>query len=152
MRTSWAAAWARDVSTATGSMSTALTAPAPSIAAAMLGAGAVSAVDIDPVAVETSRAHAAAHDVRIQASHVDDVAGRYALVVANILATPLKLLAPALVSHLDAGAMLVLSGILESQAGELADAYAPWLVLRVAALDDGWILMTGELPAQHRVA
>ncbi len=122
------------------------------IAAAMLGAGAVSAVDIDPVAVETTRANAAANDVRIQASHVDDVAGRYALVVANILATPLKLLAPALVSHLDAGAMLVLSGILESQAGELADAYAPWLVLRVAALDDGWILMTGELPARHHVA
>ena len=63
--------------------------------------------------------------------------------VANILATPLRLLAPVLASHLDAGADLLLSGILRAQADEVREAYAPWLPLRVAQADDGWILMSG---------
>ena len=59
-------------------------------------------------------------------------AGRYPLVLANILATPLKLLAPLLSRRARAGGQLVLAGILERQADELSDAYAPWLDLEVA--------------------
>ena len=117
------------------------------IAAVMLGAGRVDAADIDPVAVETTLANVAANGVAVQAGLADAVRGRYDLVVANILATPLRLLAPLLSSHLDDGGSLVLSGILESQADDLSAAYAPWLTLRVAARDDGWILMSGSLPA-----
>jgi ribosomal protein L11 methyltransferase len=54
------------------------------------------------------------------------------LVLANILATPLKLLAPLLCRHVAPGGTLVLAGILERQAGELRAAYAPWLALDVA--------------------
>ena len=122
------------------------------IAAALLGAGTVDAADIDPIAVETTRANVDANGVDVHASLVDAVSGRYDLVVANILATPLKLLAPLLASHLDGGATLILSGILEAQADDLAAAYAPWLALHVAARDDGWILLSGTLPAAVPVA
>jgi ribosomal protein L11 methyltransferase len=67
------------------------------------------------------------------------------LVLANILATPLKLLAPLLCSHVARGGHLVLAGILERQADELTQAYAPWLPLHVADGEDGWVLMTGRM-------
>ncbi len=113
------------------------------IAAGLYGAEGVEAVDIDEAAVDATRANAEANGVRVQADHPDSVAGSYSLIVANILSTPLKLLAPLLASHLARGADLVLCGILEHQADELRQAYAPWLALDVAAADDGWILMTG---------
>ena len=122
------------------------------IAAARLGAGTVDAADIDPIAVETTRANVEANGVGVQACLVDAVSGRYDLVVANILATPLKLLAPLLTSRLEAGGTLLLSGILDVQADELVAAYAPWLPLRVAARDDGWILMSGRLTVPVAVA
>ena len=70
--------------------------------------------------------------------------GNYSLVLANILATPLKLLAPLLSGHLAPGAHLVMAGILARQADELKAAYAPWLVIEVLDEDDGWILMGGQ--------
>ena len=74
-------------------------------------------------------------------------AGEYPLVLANILATPLKLLAPLLASHLAPGGWLVLAGILARQAGELESAYAPALTLAVDDEEDGWVLMTAQRPA-----
>ena len=73
--------------------------------------------------------------------------GRYPLVLANILASPLKLLAPLLAGHVAPGGHLVLAGILDRQADELKAAYAPWLALQVSDREDGWILMTGQRPA-----
>jgi ribosomal protein L11 methyltransferase len=123
------------------------------IAAARLGAGRVVAVDIDPAAVETTAANASANAVTLEAGPVDSLAEEsFELVVANILATPLKLLAPLLSSRLATEGTLVLSGILASQAGELQAAYAPWLALEVADQDDGWILMTGRQSAPDAVA
>ncbi len=77
---------------------------------------------------------------------------RFDLILANILATPLKLLAPLLSTRLAPAGTLVLSGILSTQATELRAAYAPWLALEVADEDDGWILMTGVRPSPDRVA
>ena len=70
--------------------------------------------------------------------------GEYQTVLANILATPLKMLAPLLVSHVQQGGHLVLAGILERQADELKEAYAPYIELEVADSEDGWILMTAH--------
>jgi ribosomal protein L11 methyltransferase len=70
--------------------------------------------------------------------------GSFNVVLANILATPLKVLAPLLCSHVAAGGQLVLAGILERQADELKAAYAPWLALEVTDSEDGWILMTAR--------
>jgi ribosomal protein L11 methyltransferase len=115
------------------------------IGAALHGARHIDAVDIDPVAVETTRANALANGVFLHAAGPDAAQGRYALVLANILAAPLKLLAPLLCSHLEPGAKLVLAGILERQAEELEAAYAPWLALQACDREDGWVLMTGRL-------
>jgi ribosomal protein L11 methyltransferase len=114
------------------------------IGACLFGARAIDAVDIDPAAVESARANALANGVAINAALPGAAQGVYALVLANILATPLKLLAPLLCAHVQAGGDLVLAGILERQADELKEAYAPWCRLEVAATDEGWILMTAR--------
>lgn len=117
------------------------------IGAALHGAQAIDAVDIDPAAVESTQANARANGVQLRAGLPDLAAGPYPLVLANILATPLKLLAPVLCGHVAPGGHLVLAGILARQAEELQAAYAPWLTLQVAQEDDGWILMTGQRSA-----
>ena len=122
------------------------------IAAGRFGARHVAAVDIDPAAIEATRANALANGVAIAAGTPEDAVGPYQLVVANILAAPLKLLAPVLSALLDADGELVLSGVLARQAEELRGAYAPWLDLDVAAEDEGWILLVGTRPGTRRMA
>ena len=117
------------------------------IGAALHGAGAIDAVDIDEAAVVATRANAQANGVTLTAGLPDAAVGCYPLVLANILATPLKLLAPLLAGHVAPGGHLVLAGILDRQADELKAAYAPWLALDVADSEDGWILMTARRPA-----
>ena len=114
------------------------------IGAALHGAQHVDAVDIDPVAVAATLANADANHVHLHAGLPDAAAGRYRLVLANILATPLKLLAPLLCSHVQEGGDVVLAGILARQADELKQAYAPWCALDVSDTEDGWILMTAR--------
>lgn len=114
------------------------------IAAAKFGAAPVEAVDIDPAAVESTRANAQANHVQLLAGLPDQASGEYDLVLANILASPLKVLAPLLCAHIRPGGQLVLAGIVERQAAELAAAYAPWVPLTVADQEDGWILMTAQ--------
>jgi ribosomal protein L11 methyltransferase len=114
------------------------------IAAGLFGATGIDAVDIDPAAVAATLHNAARNRVAVNAGSPDVAGGRYPLVLANILATPLKLLAPVLTAHVAAPGRLLLAGILERQAGELAAAYAPALQLQVIAHEDGWILMTAE--------
>ena len=112
------------------------------IGAAKFGATQVDAVDIDTAAVESTEYNAAANGVQLHAGLPDKASGQYQTVLANILATPLKVLAPLLCNHVAPGGSLVLAGILERQAQELNDAYAPYLALTVADSEDGWILMT----------
>lgn len=112
------------------------------IGAAKFGASEIVAVDIDPAAVESTHINAANNHVTLQAGLPDLAQGSFNVVLANILATPLKVLAPLLCSHVAAGGQLVLAGILERQAEELQEAYAPYLALNVADTEDGWILMT----------
>ena len=114
------------------------------IGAAKFGATQVDAVDIDTAAVESTEYNAAANGVQLHAGLPDKASGQYQTVLANILATPLKVLAPLLCNHVAPGGSLVLAGILERQAQELKDAYAPYLALTVADSEDGWILMTAR--------
>ena len=114
------------------------------IAAGLHGARQIDAVDIDPAAIESTRANARTNGVALNAGLPETAQGQYPLVFANILATPLKLLAPLLCGHVASGGDLVLAGILERQADELKAAYAPWLALQVADVDEGWILMTAH--------
>ncbi|OGB06780.1 MAG: ribosomal protein L11 methyltransferase [Burkholderiales bacterium RIFCSPHIGHO2_12_FULL_69_20] len=116
------------------------------IGAALHGARGIDAVDIDEAAVTATQANADANGVTLNAGLPDRAAGTYPLVLANILATPLKLLAPLLAGHVASGGHLVLAGILDRQADELKAAYAPWLALEVSDSEDGWILMTARRP------
>ncbi|MBE7942691.1 MULTISPECIES: 50S ribosomal protein L11 methyltransferase [Ramlibacter] len=116
------------------------------IGAALHGAREVVAVDIDPAAVESTVANAQANGVTLQAGLPDRATGSFDLVLANILAMPLKVLAPLLCGHVAAGGDLVLAGILSRQADELREAYAPHLALQVADEEDGWVLMTAQRP------
>ena len=114
------------------------------IGAALHGAQGIDAVDIDPAAVTATETNARDNGVTLHAGLPEAASGAYPLVLANILATPLKLLAPLLVGHVAPGGHLVLAGILARQADELKAAYAPWLALEVSDSEDGWILMTAQ--------
>ncbi len=114
------------------------------IGAAKFGAAPIDAVDIDPAAVQATLDNARANGVELDAGLPERAQGLYQTVLANILATPLKVLAPLLCAHVAPGGHLVLAGILERQAEELQQAYAPWLQLAVADSEDGWILMTAR--------
>jgi ribosomal protein L11 methyltransferase len=117
------------------------------IGAAKYGAMAIDAVDIDDAAVSSTELNAQANGVQLMAGLPDKAQGQYQTVLANILATPLKVLAPLLCSYVSPGGHLVLAGILERQAEELKAAYAPWLALEVADAQEGWILMTAKAVA-----
>ena len=121
------------------------------IGAALLGAETLDAVDIDSAAVQSTRDNAVHNGVELQRLRPglpDQAQGLYGVVLANILATPLKLLAPLLAGHVAPGGWLVMAGILARQADELTVAYAPWLDVQVADQEEGWILMC----AQRRAA
>lgn len=114
------------------------------IGAAKYGAQRIDAVDIDEAAVTSTQLNAEANNVQLHAGLPELAQGEYQTVLANILATPLKVLAPLLCAHLASSGQLVLAGILERQAQELQQAYAPWVALEVADAEDGWILMTAR--------
>lgn len=124
------------------------------VAAARLGARRVLGTDIDPQAVEAARANSAANAVPpgIADYTVPDRlppadGGRFDIVLANILANPLKILAPALLDRVAAGGWLVLSGILERQADEMIALYAcvdPGLPMQVWRSEDGWVCLAGQ--------
>jgi len=114
------------------------------IGAALHGAGEVDAVDIDEAAVRSTDDNARANGVVLRAGLPDLARGEYRTVLANILATPLKVLAPLLCGHVAPGGHLVLAGILERQAQELQQAYAGYLQLEVSDTEEGWILMTAR--------
>ena len=115
------------------------------IGAAKFGANDIDAVDIDPAAVESTLLNAEANHVALKTGLPDKVSGHYQTVLANILASPLKVLAPLLCARVEKGGSLVLAGILARQEEELKLAYAPYCKLAVSDTEDGWILMTATL-------
>lgn len=114
------------------------------IAAAKLGAALVDGVDVDPQAVETAAANARANGVNLRAALPEALpAARYDIVVSNILAQPLIVLAPLLAARTAPRGRIALAGILESQGGEVAQAYAPWFNMETSALEEVWVLLEG---------
>jgi len=114
------------------------------IAAAKMGAGAVTGVDVDPQAIAASRANAAANGVAAQFCQPDALPVLAVdIVVANILANPLELLAPLLAGRVRAQGRIVLSGILEAQAERVAAAYARWFNIAPWESTDGWTALAG---------
>jgi len=116
-----------------------------------LGADEVVGVDIDPQAIESARLNAERNNCAIEFYVPDDFGGshygerRFDIVVANILSSPLKLMAPMLSGRVAPGGSLILSGVLARQAEEVAAAYAPFIKLSVWAELDGWVALHGSL-------
>lgn len=117
------------------------------IAAMKLGAVRAAGVDIDPQALLAAERNALQNRVAARFS-VPETAppDECDIVVANILANPLKTLSPTLVARVRGGGSLVLSGILPQQADGVAAAYAESIPLTIAAEDDGWVLLAGTRP------
>ncbi|MGZ3236417.1 MAG: 50S ribosomal protein L11 methyltransferase [Burkholderiaceae bacterium] len=121
-----------------------------------LGANQVIGVDIDPQAIESARYNSERNQCEIDYYLPEDFthtlqAQQYNVVVANILASPLKLMAPMLSGLIAPQGTLVLSGILTRQADEVAAAYAPFIQLSVWNERDGWVALYGKLDAASPV-
>lgn len=118
------------------------------IAALKLGARQADGTDIDVQALKAAQQNSVRNGVRARFVTPDHLAARtYDLVLANILANPLKVLAPALLARLSAGGRIVLSGILDRQAQDMTDFYrrqCPDLDLSVWGSDDGWSCIVGK--------
>ena len=115
------------------------------IAAAKLGARAVTGCDVDPAAVDTARANARRNGVVAQFAAPDAIGdGGFDVVVANILANPLRLLAPLLAARVRPCGSIVLSGILDAQAATVIEAYAQWFKLAAWGEDEGWVALAGR--------
>jgi ribosomal protein L11 methyltransferase len=114
------------------------------IAAMKLGARRAIGVDIDTEAVSVARDNARRNGVvcRFLVSR-EPLAITANVVVANILANPLKLLAPVLASSCARGGRLALSGILPAQAAEIMEHYSPWIAFDPVAEVEGWVCLTG---------
>ena len=117
-----------------------------------LGADTVAGVDIDPQAIESARYNSernhCAVDYYLPEAFADACgAARFDVVVANILSSPLKLMAPMLSGRVSAQGALILSGVLARQADEVIAAYAPFISLSVWAERDGWVALAGRRTA-----
>lgn len=118
------------------------------IAAAKLGAAEVLGIDIDEKAVDAARDNAERNAVAIRLQHSGVPLGdTFDLVVANILTNPLCVLAPAIAARVAPGGRVALSGVLETQASQVIEAWAPFIALQVGAAHDGWIRLEGQRSA-----
>jgi len=115
------------------------------IAAAKLGAGRVVGVDIDPLALVTSRYNAEQNRVAATFVGADGLRPQPSdVVMANILSNPLKILAPLLAELTVPRGQVVLSGILAPQAGAVADAYSESFDMESPVEEQGWIRLCGR--------
>lgn len=115
------------------------------IAAMKLGAGKAYGVDIDNLAVEAARYNAAQNNVSVQFADVETPLNVVVdILVANILANPLRVLAPLLAAHTKPGGALVLAGILDPQADEIIGIYREWFDLAVWKSEEGWACIAGR--------
>jgi ribosomal protein L11 methyltransferase len=122
------------------------------IAAAKLGAQPVVGTDIDPQAIVAARSNAEMNKIEIRFvlpnENAPELASqtKYDIVMANILANPLQVLAPALVNKIRPGGQIVLSGVLARQAEEVIATYRQWLSLSVWKESESWVCLHGTLP------
>jgi len=114
------------------------------IAALKLGAGSAVGVDIDEQAICASKDNAAQNNVDAQFYLPDGLPqGQFDIVVANILANPLRMLGEMLAARTKQGGRIVLSGLLDEQVEELSDIYRQWFNIEPAEIDEGWARLSG---------
>ena len=122
------------------------------IAALLLGAKHVYAVDLDPQAVLSTMQNAAINKVesKIWAGLPSEFEAEFAdltadVLVANILAGPLAQLAPTFAELTRPNALIAMAGILEDQVDELRLSYAKWFNLHtLQRREENWCRLSGE--------
>lgn len=119
------------------------------IAAKKLGFKEVFGTDIDTQAIEAARANAEQNETVIKFQLPDDIdrsigQQQFDVVIANILANPLQVLAPALVARVRDGGQLVLSGILDRQAQQVIETYRNSIHLTIWRESEGWVCLSGQ--------
>jgi ribosomal protein L11 methyltransferase len=117
------------------------------LAALRLGAAGACAVDIDPQALLATRQNAARNGLehRLTVAAAEELrGGAWDIVLANILAGPLVELAPQLAGYCRAGGDIVLAGMLEPQAEDVAAAYGPWFDMQMFSNREGWAVLSGR--------
>lgn len=118
------------------------------IAGLLLGANNMVGIDIDPQAVEATQANAERnsitpdrYEVKLPPYEGDLQAD---VVVANILAGPLAELSSTISKLVKQGGMLALSGILESQAHSVVEAYKPWFKIESIVEKEEWVRIVAK--------
>ncbi|KMY85636.1 Ribosomal protein L11 methyltransferase [Candidatus Paraburkholderia calva] len=120
------------------------------ILAKKCGANPVFGIDIDPQAVESARQNSERNRADVTYGLPDaSPAGKFDIVVANILSNPLKLMASMLTSKVKPGGRIALSGVLARQADEVAAAYAKWIDIGVWREHEGWVCLAGTRRESH---
>jgi ribosomal protein L11 methyltransferase len=115
------------------------------IAALKLGAARATGVDVDPLALDAARYNSSRNGVDLEVRDAQrSIDGAFAITVANILANPLRMLAPVICSHTLTAGRIALSGILDDQADQVAQAYAQWAALERVAREGPWVLLAGR--------
>ena len=114
------------------------------IAALKLGAGSAVGVDIDEQAIRASNDNAAQNNVQAHFYLPDGLPqGQFDVVVANILANPLRMLGEMLAARTKQGGRIVLSGLLAEQSEELSEIYSQWFDIEPAETEEGWARLSG---------
>ena len=114
------------------------------IAALKLGAGTATGVDIDPQAIKASYDNSEQNHVQAAFYLPEQLpAQQFDVVIANILANPLRMLGEMLASRTKTGGSIVLSGILTEQVDEMNQIYARWFELKPVQTSQGWACLSG---------
>jgi ribosomal protein L11 methyltransferase len=115
------------------------------IAAAKFGADTVVAIDIDEDALESTQYNAKRNKAKVEViSAVDNVNTKADIVVANILPSPLTVLAPLLGQLVKPDGQIVLSGILVDQGSDLMGLYGRWFEMSTYKVMDEWVCLQGN--------
>lgn len=124
------------------------------VAALLLGAGSVRAIDVDPVAVEATAVAAHRNGVSdrltVDDSALSDVAGTFDLVLANLLAPILEDLGADLAARLAPGGAMVVGGVLAEQVDRVVAALDTLQLVDSAAEGDWVSLVLAPRPVRGR--
>ncbi|MBI5533434.1 MAG: 50S ribosomal protein L11 methyltransferase [Deltaproteobacteria bacterium] len=114
------------------------------LASLMLGASKARATDNDadviPVVVENAERNGFAGRIEADTCDVLQLQGAYPVVVANIEARVLIGMAAPLCARVAPGGLLILSGVLDTQKDDVAQAYAPMQMEHVSQRDE-WVAL-----------
>jgi ribosomal protein L11 methyltransferase len=117
-----------------------------SLAALKLGAKKVIGIDIDPQALQASLENAKRNNCQDRLElflSKDQPEFKADIVVANILAGPLRELAPVIIGYVAQDGLLALSGVLEEQAQQLQEIYGQFCQMDPVAVKDEWVRLSG---------